>query len=240
MKRCFTLIELLVVIAIIAILASMLLPALSKARERVRAVSCTNQLKQIYTASVLYSDDNDGWIVPARNSTRGAIVFWALLLADTGGRTPGYGVIYKNSVTTIGTFVCPGEPVGFGSYQAPTLKYQYTHYGINSSLSGYPGASDTIRNKWRRTTVLTSPAEAYFCSDTSKKNVYEIASTDWMNFRHMGKCNFLMMDGHITQMVAEEFTNRPNQPTSGSYKPFRCGFNVSSGVAVDAFTDPAS
>src|SRR3989339_394776 len=63
-KNAFTLVELLVVMAIISLLAGMLLPVLSKALHTARAVSCQNNMKQLYLSVLLYADDNSSIINP--------------------------------------------------------------------------------------------------------------------------------------------------------------------------------
>lgn len=63
-KLLFTLLELLITIAIIAILASMLLPTLSKVKEKGLAIDCTSNLKQLSLSNLLYADDNRGFLVP--------------------------------------------------------------------------------------------------------------------------------------------------------------------------------
>jgi prepilin-type N-terminal cleavage/methylation domain-containing protein len=76
----FTLIELLVVIAIIAILAAMLLPALSRAKESGKSISCLNNLRQISLASQMYVDDNHGYYPPRSMTNR-----WPDLMYDNFG-----------------------------------------------------------------------------------------------------------------------------------------------------------
>ena len=91
----FTLIELLVVIAIIAILASMLLPALSNAREAGKTAVCTSNLRQLGVTARLYADAYDGWEVYAYDRGGG---YWCSWLKTVGG-------LGDNQL-----FVCPTEP----------------------------------------------------------------------------------------------------------------------------------
>ena len=112
-KHGFTLIEVLVVIAIIAIVAVMLLPALAKAREKARAISCVNNMKQIGLIIAQYTMNNDDVIAPAFNDasrtlTNDIYKFWWVTFECTDKLKPGYDLkIFKcpsmnaNKMTTL-------------------------------------------------------------------------------------------------------------------------------------------
>lgn len=128
-KACFTLIELLVVIAIIAILASMLLPALSSSKEFSRAASCVSNLKSMAQFDNLYSNDFNDWMTPAVASKDTTCHFANTLFQYYIAKNNSKMSMDKNGMKKAPVFVCPSEVTPWGGYAQG--EFAYTHYSRN-------------------------------------------------------------------------------------------------------------
>lgn len=185
-KRAFTLIELLVVIVIISLLAAILFPVFSRARENARRTSCLSNLKQLSLGVLQYQQDFDERFVPTGN--------------NLGTPQDGWAVSLQPYVKSVALYQCPSEfrrpPANPNPYNA---NHDYTDYYYNSNLDyASGGASIGIP-----ISALKSPANTILHGDGlgnvanygGSKEILN-GSTTALEPRHMEGNTYSFCDGH--------------------------------------------
>ena len=232
-RNGFTLIELLVVVAIIAILAAMLLPALSRAKEKARAAVCMNNLKQLGLAFHLYTLDYNGYLPTVaafyiwNSSTAPPLVQIWFMYGGAYGYTWEYHLhpyINKNRPDTqneskTDLWRCPSGFVDTKQRRSPP----FLHYGMNSRFGGIGSLS---YNKLDR---ITQSSNTVLAGDSTMGNSanrgpylyprnYAGSIYARVSDRHNGGGNILWVDGHVSWAAAND--DYVNSSASWDRKPW--------------------
>lgn len=209
--RHFTLIELLVVVSIIAILTSLLLPALSTAREKAREISCVGNVKQIGVGIFNYIDDSDGFFPSYNLGGEAATQMWYSNIDEK----------MRNVVPTSRTiegeppvWVCPANKKPGWNYN--TLSYGYNRNIGNFNREGIP-ATASFGNPVLRVSMIKSPPKVILIGDGDGNQEWDaVIESNYYTVgdRHRRGSNIGYVDGHVNWMLQSD-TFRPGVTWDG-------------------------